>query len=356
MNEQDISQQLAERVRAASQSGSSLAIRGSGSKDFHGRAVHGETLALDGHSGIVNYEPTELVLTARAGTPLAELDEVLAGEGQQMPFDPPRFGGGGTLGGAIASGLSGPGRPWLGAARDQVLGLRLINGRGEHMRFGGEVMKNVAGYDVSRLMSGALGTLGVLTEISLKVLPRPEAELGLQLETAVMDGFTRVDDWFRQGLPITGAAHDGRHLHLRLSGSQSALQDAGRTIGGDHVSEVAAWWAALRDQELAFFDGDDDPVLWRVSLPPMTDSSGFDGAVLHDWNGQQLWLRGERDGPALRAQAAALGGHASCFRGGDREGDIFQPLAAPLQTFHRRLKQAFDPAGILNPGRMYPDF
>ncbi|MCK8515764.1 glycolate oxidase subunit GlcE [Methylonatrum kenyense] len=354
MSGQDISHDLAARVAEASQSGTALTIHGSGSKTFYGRASRGETLAVDGHTGIVNYEPTELVLTARAGTPLAELDEALAAEGQQMPFDPPRFGGG-TLGGAIATGLSGPGRPWLGAARDQVLGLRLINGRGEHMRFGGEVMKNVAGYDVSRLMAGALGTLGVLTEVSLKVLPRPEAELGLRLNLPVMEGFSQVEDWFRQGFPVTGAAHDGSHLHLRLSGSQSALQAAGQTIGGEHVAEVANWWSALRDQALPFFEDADTP-LWRVSLPPLTDSSGFDGPVLHDWNGQQLWLRGARDAAALREQAASLGGHAVCFRGGDQEDAVFHPLAAPLQTFHRRLKQAFDPAGILNPGRMYADF
>ena len=355
MSGQDISRELAARVSEACQSGTAIAIRGSGSKDFYGRSVSvGETLAIDGHSGIVNYEPTELVLTARAGTPLAELDEALAGEGQQMPFDPPRFGGGGTLGGAIATGLSGPGRPWTGSARDMVLGLRLINGRGEHMRFGGEVMKNVAGYDVSRLMAGALGTLGVLTEVSLKVLPRPEAELGLRLEIPALDGFSQVDAWFRQGQPITGAAHDGRHLHLRLSGARSTLQAAGQTIGGEHVPEVGAWWAALRDQELPFFDGTAGP-LWRISVPPLTDGSGFEGPLLQDWNGQQLWLHGARDAAAVRQRASSLGGHAVCFRGGDREGEVFHPLAAPLQAFHHRLKQAFDPGGILNPGRLFAD-
>lgn len=354
MTASDISQELAARVGDAADAGTPLTIRGAGSKMFYGRRSDGETLDLAPHSGIVNYEPTELVLTARAGTPLAELDQALADEGQRMPFDPPRFQGDGTLGGAIATGLSGPGRPWSGAARDLVLGLRLINGRGEHMRFGGEVMKNVAGYDVSRLMAGALGTLGVLTEISMKVLPRPDEEICVSLDITPTDGFQQADQWFREGVPITGSAHDGERLFLRLSGTASSLKAAERTIGGERLADVAGWWDALRDHEHAFFAQGDQP-LWRISLPPLTDATRIDGPCFYDWNGQQLWLRGNRDTSTLQQIAGELGGHAMCFRGGDRSADVFQPPASPVLALHRRLKQAFDPAGVLNPGRLYAD-
>lgn len=351
---QDDSRQLADRVREAAETGAPLNISGGGSKIFYGRTPVGEPLDVSPHRGIVNYEPTELVLTARAGTPLTELEAALSEAGQMMPFDPPRFGGDATLGGAISAGLSGPGRPWRGAARDLVLGVRLINGHGEHLRFGGEVMKNVAGYDVSRVVTGAMGTLGVITEVSMKVLPAPEAEVTLRLECDNREGAARVEQGYRKGLPVSGAAHDGEHLYLRLSGARSAVDGGADLIGGDRMDPGADWWQALRDQTHPFFTADGPP-LWRISLPPLAPDLNLAGSMLLDWNGQLRWLRTDADAEHIRRETSALGGHATLFRGGEREGAVFHPLPAPLMTLHRRMKNAFDPAGLFNPGRLYPD-
>ncbi|MEX0732918.1 MAG: glycolate oxidase subunit GlcE [Aquisalimonadaceae bacterium] len=350
----DISEQLVGQVREAMESRTPLNIRGGGSKAFYGRSPTGAPLDVTDHRGIVNYEPTELVLTARAGTPLAELEAALAEQGQMLPFEPPHFGGEATLGGAIATGLSGPRRPWSGSARDLVLGLRLINGQGEHMRFGGEVMKNVAGYDVSRVVTGALGTLGIITEVSLKVLPLPEAESTTMMEFGTLAAADQVETWYRQGHPVSAAAHDGERLFLRLSGARSAVEAGIRTIGGTAVDDGAAWWSALRDHTHAFFDGMAPP-LWRISLPPGAPPLDIEGNVFHDWNGQLRWLRTEASADGIRDRAAALGGHATLFRGGDRQSAVFHPLPAPVMQLHRRLKAAFDATGIFNPGRLYAD-
>ncbi|MCP1676230.1 glycolate oxidase FAD binding subunit [Natronocella acetinitrilica] len=350
---QDRSTELVEQVRAALAAGTRLAIQGGGSKSFYGRAVEGEPVTLQGHTGIVNYEPTELVLTARAGTPLREVESVLTDEGQMMPFDPPDFDGNATVGGAFAAGLSGPARPWHGSARDLILGMRLINGRGEHNRYGGEVMKNVAGYDVSRVVTGSLGTLGVITEISMKVLPRPEAECTLVLEQDPTAATLAVENWFREGMPVTGAAmHEGR-LHLRLAGSASAVRVARERIGGEKLSDGSAWWQGLRDQTLPFFAS--DLPLWRISLPPSAGNLDLDGDRLFDWNGQLRWLYTATPAAELRERASSLGGHATLFRGGAPDAAVFHPLTPGVHTLNQRLKQAFDPDGIFNRGRMYAD-
>ncbi|ABI57239.1 glycolate oxidase subunit GlcE [Alkalilimnicola ehrlichii MLHE-1] len=351
-HENDHSQAIRERVAAAAGSGTALAIEGSGSKGFLGREPQGEPLSLAEHTGIVNYEPTELVLTARTGTRLEELEHILADAGQMLPFEPPQFDGGGTLGGAIASGLSGPARPFAGSARDLVLGCRLVNGRGEDMHFGGEVMKNVAGYDISRLQTGAMGTLGVLLEVSLKVLPRPEKVLGLTLELPRNEGFRNVMDWQARGAPVTGSAHDGHRLHLRLSGSALGVNASRKMIGGEE--EDLAFWQDLRDHRLPWFAR--QTLLWRVALPPgRTLPEGFLGNALLDWNGQQVWIGGEQDFGALQQAARTAGGHARLFRGGDRRGEVLPDGGPVFRRLHRNIKQAFDPEGILNPGRLYAD-
>ena len=331
-----------------------LAIHGGGSKAFYGRQVSGTALNVRNHCGIVNYEPTELVLTARAGTPLAEINEALADKGQMLPFEPPDFDGVATLGGAISTGLSGPRRPWAGSARDLVLGTRLINGQGEHNRYGGEVMKNVAGYDVSRVVTGALGTLGVITEISMKVLPQPESEHTLVIETTPGEAASAVEGWFRQGHPVSGAALLNGRLHLRLSGAASAVEAGRRGIGGETLEGADQWWRDLRDQRLSFF-ADEGPPLWRISLPPGADGLALEGEQLLDWNGQLRWLRTAVEPAQVFASATELGGHATLFRGGERNGDVFQPLPEALHRLNKRLKTALDPAGIFNPGRMYAD-
>lgn len=342
-----------ERIREASASGTALCIRGSGSKDFYGRQPFGELLSTDAYDGVVSYEPSELVVTVRAGTRLADLETLLAEQNQMLAFEPPRFGGGGTVGGCIAAGLAGPRRAAVGGVRDFVLGARLIDGRGDVLRFGGEVMKNVAGYDVSRALAGSLGTLGLIVEVSLKVLPRPVAEATLRFEMNEAEALHRLNAWSAQPLPVSASAWRSGVLHLRLSGAEAAVEAAIARLGGECLAKDAAdvLWEGLRDQCDAFFDGDE--TLWRLSLPSDALAVELDGAQLVEWGGAQRWLRSSAPAGRIRARVAELGGHATLFRHGDRRSEVFHPLPAPLMTLHRRLKSAFDPAGIFNPGRLY---
>ena len=346
----DLSGVLADRVRQAAAEGTALVLRGGGSKDFYGRRPQGEVLDLAGHRGIVAHEPRELVLTARAGTPLAEIENQLREHGQMLAFEPPHLGPGATLGGTVACGLSGPRRPWAGAARDFVLGARIIDGRGRVLRFGGQVMKNVAGFDVSRLMCGALGTLGVLLEVSLKILPAPEAELTLVQARDAQGAIAECQRLAGRPLPLSAACHHQGRLWLRLAGPAAALAAARRQIGGEEAD--GGFWHELREQRLAFFAG--DAPLWRLSLPPATPPLDLPGEQLIDWGGGLRWLRSTAPAQSIRERVAAAGGHATLFRGGDRD-QPFHPLPDGLARLHRRLKRAFDPAGILNPGRLYAD-
>ncbi len=367
----DISLQLQDAVRAAMEKRTALHIRGGGTKDFYGRRTNGQALDVSRHRGILVHEPTELVITARAGTPLSEIEAALAEKNQMLGFEPPAFGPSTTLGGAIACGLSGPRRPWAGSARDFVLGAKILNGNGEILRFGGQVMKNVAGFDVSRLMVGALGTLGVLLEVSLKVLPRPEAEQTLAFAMPPERALTAMNDWNRQPLPLSAAAHLGEAaiapslargphldpigdtLYIRISGAETALRAARARLGGEPVEKGAELWRELNEQQRQFFAG--DTPLWRLSVPPATPHLDLPGKWLLDWGGAQRWLKTDATAADIRRAAEAAGGHATLFRGGDRNAEVFHPLPQPLAALHRRLKQSFDPAGILNPGRLYPD-
>lgn len=349
----DLTDEIAGRVRQASAAGTPLEILGNATKRFYGREASGEPLAMTRHRGIVSYEPSELVLTARCGTPLAELTAQLAERGQMLAFEPPCFGGEATLGGAIAAGLSGPRRPFTGSVRDTVLGIRLVNGRGEVLQFGGRVMKNVAGYDVSRLMVGALGTLGVLLEVSLKLLPAPQAEQTLTLPEPAARVYGLTEQWLREGVPVSAAAHDGERMYVRLSGAASAVESGRRRIGGQVLDPAGEFWRDLRDHRLPFFIDRAAEPLWRIALPAAAPAPDLPGSWISDWAGRQLWLRTDADPDRVRRKAQHLGGHATLFRGGDRATEVFQPLDAPLLRLHRRLKQAFDPAGLLNPGRLY---
>lgn len=353
--DRDVEIDLQQRVQDAIGRRVSLLIAGGDSKRFYGRVPTGESFSVGGHRGVVRYEPTELVLTARAGTPLEEVETVLAEHGQMLGFEPPHFGDTATLGGTIACGFSGPRRMYAGAARDFVLGVSIINGEGEILRFGGEVMKNVAGYDVARLMTGALGTLGVLLEISLKVLPRPAAEMTLALDMDANAAIAQMNRWSGQALPLSASCHDGARLYVRLSGTETGVRAAHTRIGGEDIRSGDHFWHSLREQEHHFFHGDEP--LWRLAVAPSSPNPGaVPGRWLIDWCGGQRWLKSRAPAPAIRQAARAAGGHATCFRGGERSGEVFQSLPPALAGLHARLKRKFDPLGIFNPGRMVADW
>ena len=343
--------ELCERIRDHAARKAPVAIRGGGTKSFYGHARDAEIVDMAPYAGIVAYEPKELVVTVRAGTRLAVLEAALAAERQMLAFEPPHFGAGATIGGAVAAGLSGPRRPYAGSLRDFVLGTRIVNGKGEDLSFGGRVIKNVAGYDVSRLMAGALGTLGVITEISFKVLPRPAHEATLAYELDQASATQAANQWAGQPLPLSATSwHDGR-LRVRLSGAESAVAAAKRKMGGEEI-DAGTYWSDLRDQRLEFFAG--QPALWRVSVPQTAAPLAGEHAQLVEWGGGVRWVGGI-DAARVRAEADRAGGHATLFRGGDRSVGAFHPLQPAVMKIHRRLKDAFDPAGILNPGRMYDD-
>ena len=350
----DLTEELKGRVIAAGESATPLEICGSGSKRFLGRTPAGEPLDTSGHAGILNYHPKELVVTARCGTSLDTIESALAEQGQRLPFEPPHFGPDATIGGTIACGLSGPARPYAGAARDLVLGARVLTGRGQVLRFGGEVMKNVAGYDLSRLMTGAFGTLGVLMDLSLKVMPMPAAVRTLVQKQSQSESIRLMNAWAGTPLPITATCWDGERLYIRLAGAETAVAQAARTIGGETVEDQDDLWRTqIREQGHGFFAG--EASLWRLSLPSATPPLNLPGTQLIEWGGAQRWYRGELNTLAVRKAVTEVGGHATLFRGGDRSGAIFQPPAPPLMAIHRKLKQAFDPEGLLNPGRLFAD-
>lgn len=343
---------IAEQVRSAAARNTALVIRGGGSKHFLGRPCQGETLDVTGLRGVVHYEPTELVITAQAGTPLNEIEATLRAQGQMLAFEPPHFSPHATLGGTIACGLSGPARPFYGAVRDHLLGTRLVNGRGEILRFGGEVMKNVAGYDVSRLQCGAYGGLGVLLEVSLKVLPIPDCELSLYLELDADSAQRRMLALQREPLPLTGLCYDGDCLHVRLAGTERGVSAARKRIGGEIDARSSRFWTQLREHESRFFQS--EGALWRLSLPATSVLLNYSDKQIIDWGGAQRWLKTDWPAHKVFELAQAHGGHATRWDG--RHCDqVFQPLPPPLLALHRQLKQAFDPAGILNPGRQYAE-
>jgi len=356
---------LLEQVRIAQAAGVGLAIRGHGSKAFYGGAITGEPLDTTLLAGISSYEPTELVVTARAGTPIVELEAVLAERGQCLAFEPPRLGGRGTVGGMVAAGLSGPSRASVGALRDFVLGATLLNGRGEVLSFGGQVMKNVAGYDVSRLLAGSMGVLGVVLEASLKVLPLPPAVATIRFEMDEASALTQLNAWGGQPLPIHASAWWSGMLVLRLAGAHAAVDAARARLGGEFVedSQAAAFWTGLRDQRDEFFLGARAAVeaatgaaLWRLSVPQTAPPLQLPGEQLVEWGGGQRWCCTPAPAALVREVAANVGGHATLFRGNDKSCGVFAPLAEPLARIHRELKREFDPTGVFNRGRLYPDF
>jgi glycolate oxidase FAD binding subunit len=347
---------LLDLVRAAAAVRTPLRIRGGGTKDFYGNTPSGEILDTRGLQGIVAYEPSELVVTANAGTSLQELEAVLAAHGQMLPFEPPHFGDSATVGGCVAAGLAGPRRASFGAThggvRDFVLGARLLDGRGQLLSFGGTVIKNVAGYDVARVLAGSLGILGVIVDVSLKVLPRPLAETTLRFELDEAAALVRLNEWAGRPLPISASAWCSGELFLRLSGAPAAVTAARDILGGEELVGDGPW-TEIREQQHAFFSGDSP--LWRISVPSTADVVGFGNQQMIEWGGALRWLRSARPVAEIRARAQTLGGYATLFRGGDRSQGVFTPLSPAMKAIHDRLKAEFDPSGIFNPGRMYAE-
>jgi glycolate oxidase FAD binding subunit len=351
MRESDNSSILRERVLAAIANKTPLQIMGGNSKAFYGRSIQAEPLFVTEHSGIIHYEPTELVITARAGTPLTEIETALAAQGQMLAFEPPHFGTTATLGGTVACGLSGSRRPYAGAVRDVVLGVRLLNGHGDIVKFGGEVMKNVAGFDVSRLQVGALGTLGVLLDISLKVLPCPETEITLCFEVKESEALKNMIAYGKKNLPLSAMCFDSEKLYLRLSGAEVAIAKVKQQLGGETLSfpDSDAFWLSVREQQHPFFQH--DLPLWRLSLAPATSALNLSGKSFIDWGGALRWLKTEEKPATVFSLLQNLAGHACLFR--SATGCEFQPLTPELAKLHRNIKQAFDPHGIFNRGRLY---
>lgn len=353
---------LVDRIRAAAAAGTPLRIRGGGTKDFYGERLEGELLATQDLAGIVSYEPSELVVTVRAGTSLAELEAALAERGQCLPFEPPHFGAGATVGGMVASSLSGPARASVGSVRDYVLGLQLVNGRGEALIFGGQVMKNVAGYDVSRLMVGAMGTLGLITEVSLKVLPVAPAEATLRLRLPQEKALAQLNAWGGQPLPLNASCwleEEGQGtLYLRLRGARAAVDAACRSLGGERLDNAGAApeWDRLREQRLPWFTAAAGQDLWRVSVPQTAPVLELPAVPLVEWHGAQRWVHAAAgDGARIRETAVRAGGHATLFRTARTNASgRMTPLAPALAAIHERLKQQFDPAAVFNRGRLYP--
>ena len=369
--QETIPQALMDQVRTAAAARQPLRIVGGDTKAFCGAPVAGDTLDTTGWRGIVSHEPTELVVTVRAGTPLAELEAVLLEKGQCLPFEPPRFGLASTIGGVVAAGLAGPARATAGGVRDYVLGMRFIDGRGEWLTFGGQVMKNVAGYDVSRALAGSLGTLGVITDISLKVLPVAPAEATLVFALNQHDALEQLHRWGGQPLPINASCwlKDGtqadapERLLVRLRGAVAAVDAAcermSREAQGRRMNDAQAAgdWTACRDQTLPFFSAPSpDLCLWRLSVPQTAPVLPLPYAQLVEWQGAQRWLWAPASAAGeIRAATAAVNGHATLFRadaGGALGVPRFDHQSTAIDTITQRLRAEFDPAGIFNPGRM----
>lgn len=384
---------LIDRIRSAAAAKTPMRFRGGGSKDFYGQELVGDildTTTYPSMQGITSYEPSELVVTVKAGTPLAELESVLAEKNQCLPFEPPHFGqtwagerimpnfagSQTTVGGMVAAGLSGPARASSGALRDYVLGMDIINGKGEALHFGGTVMKNVAGYDVSRLMAGSMGTLGLITEVSLKVLPIAPAEATLKFACSQQEAITMLNTWGGKPLPLNASCwvkDEGKGvLYVRLRGAVAAVNAAINSMGGELQNAasgnatVAADWQALRNQTLPFFKLNEGESLWRLSVPDTTPNLQLEayGETLIEWHGALRWVKLRAEAAAknpmvLREFATRVGGSAALFIASQAMNtpsiDRFNPLSAPLLRIHQQLKQEFDPAGIFNRGRMFAD-
>ena len=343
--------QLQQQVQSAVADAEPLCIIGGDTKRHLGRELIGKIIDVRGYAGVVEYQPTELVITVRAGTSVSELQAILAEHNQALACDPAQFDGKATIGGTLACNQSGPSRPWHGSIRDHVLGIRLINGKGEHLTFGGQVMKNVAGYDVSRLQAGAMGTYGLLTEVSLKVMPKPESSITVRRSVGADAAIRAMSAISMTPVPLSAACWYDDNLYLRLSGPVAVVESAASELQGEVLTEDAIFWTALREQTLPFFDSASE--LWRFSVRPNSAHVKPEGKWLINWGGAERWLAGRQDREELEGIAGQHGGEVTWSHGGDRRGERLPSVSAGKRALLTSLKKAFDPAGVFNPGRLY---
>ena len=348
----DYSSQLQQQVKEASENKTQLRIEAGKSKLFYGNPVKGDVIDILPHQGILSYEPSELVIKVKAGTPLAEIEATLTEQKQCLPFEPPHFGANASIGGTVACGFSGPARPFKGSLRDHVLGCTVLTGKGDILRFGGEVMKNVAGYDVSRLMAGSLGTLGILLDVSLRVAPAYESEVTLCFDCDVKEAMQKCHAWSSQAVSLSAACYSEQTLYIRLNGTHASVASAQAKLGGTVVDD-SIFWQQLREHQLDFFNT--KLPLWRVSVAATTPALNIKGESIIDWAGAQYWVSSNDAEADIRHQIEQLGGHATLFRNGDNNTEALHPLNGKIKQLHLNLKQVFDPFGILNFGRMYTD-
>ena len=355
MSTSDLIRDWQEKIRQAQSAKTPLHIVGSGSKQFYGPRCTGEELNVQANQGIVDYEPSELVVTVKGGTRLSELEKALAERGQFLAFEPPHFGENATVAGAIASGLAGPRRASVGALKDFILGVKIIDGQGQHLTFGGQVMKNVAGYDVSRLIAGSFGALGIIDELSIKVLPIPEASTTLALDVDQAKALNLFNTYAGQPLAISATAWVDNVAYIRLSGAQEAIDAGVAKIGGTLVAanEADALWQNIREQKHAWFNADKPGNLWRLAVPSTSDVLSEFDSVFVEWGGALRWVYSSAPEAEIRAIVSKVGGNANVFRANGAVESHFHPLSAPMLRIQQRIKTAFDPAGILNAGRLY---
>lgn len=350
MLDADLTQELCNSIKAAYSSEQALFIHGGSSKSFYGNNKIGEPLNLANNKGVVEYEPSELFITARNGTLLSEIESILDADNQMLPFEPPHFSSSATLGGAVACGLPGPRRPYYGSIRDCILGTHIINGKGEHLKFGGKVIKNVAGYDVSRLMSGALGTLGAITQVSIKVLPKPQCEITLAIECSEQDALLKMNSWTQTQFPITATYFERDILHIRIAGLEKTTTKIHNQIGGEIIHASEEFWISVKEQQCDFFQT--SQYLWRCVVPHNSPALPIQGDTCIEWNGGLRWIKTD-DLDHVISACSSIRGYATLFKAQSKPKDFLSPLSPSLKNLHINLKVAFDPKRILNPGHMY---
>lgn len=351
----DLSENLQQQVKEAIASCTPLFIHGGKSKEFYGNTVEATPLDISQHTGVVSYEPTELCITVSAGTKLIDIEKLLSDHQQVLPFEPPLYTNDATIGGAIATGISGPRRAYTGSVRDAILGVQMINGEGEIVNFGGQVMKNVAGYDLSRLMVRSQGTLGVILNVSLRLLPKPAQDITLSFDAPAEQALSYFQDLRTQQLPITATAWHDNQVYLRLSASQATLDACQEKL---HIEKLDTnnLWQDIRDHKHNFFKSFDRP-LWRISLPLASENlSTIDAQQFIEWNGAQRWLSSNAPSNIIQSLIAKHGGHATLFKSNTiktSDAAVFPTLDPILLKIHKQLKTKMDPHEIFNPNRIY---